>query len=141
MRPVIGDALGLDPHRPRTRDLRALEAIIEQQRAVIDCLKAALAADSPALQLAQTNPDLLAMSRQERALTAALVAASPRAVSLGSLLDLLPGHDHAHDRDINLVRVIVSRVRAHLGKDAILTLNGHGYFMPQAARDRLLSGS
>lgn len=124
----------------RPSEQRALwEREIAELRATIDVLKGALAAESPAVALADGRPWMAGLTRQERALAGALLAVSPRVVQSWDLLDLLPGHDHAEDRVLSVVGVIVYRVRRKLGDGVICNSRGEGYFMPKAERDRLLS--
>lgn len=139
MRPVPGDPTGIDAARLRPSELRAaLERQIEELRAVVDILKGALAVDNPAYQLVEAKSWMIGLPRQQRALVGALIACAPKILSHEDLLDAVPGRDHVDDRVIAVVRVLVCRARQHLGEDAIQTVPGQGYFMPTAARDRLL---
>src|ERR1700740_670472 len=142
MRPVPGDALGLDRNRLRPRRWRApYEREIESLRAVVDCLKGALAADNPAAALQEPQSWMVGLTRQERALIGASIAPSPRVVAPDDLIDMLPGHNHPEDRTPKQVAVIVHHVRKKLGESVIQNAWGQGYFMPKAEGDRLTAAA
>lgn len=140
MRPVPGEALGIDIGALRPSELRAVyQREIEDLRAVVDVLKGALSADNPALALHTGRSWMRGLCRQERALVGALLAVSPRVIGAEDLLDLLPGHDHVADRGLKLVALIVHKVRKQLGASVIQNVRGEGYCIPAAERDRLLA--
>lgn len=140
MRSVSGEGLGLAYSRlPPNDKVAFLEGIVTDQRAVIDCLKGALAADHLAQSLSQPRAWMSGLTRQGRALVGALIAVSPRPIPIYDLLDMLPGHDSVAERNPVLVAVLVGRVREKLGKGVICNQHGEGYFIPKAECDRLLA--
>lgn len=79
------------------------------------------------------------LTRQQRALMGALIAAYPRALDAFQIDEILPHHDHAADRDLRLAASIVHAVRRKLGREAIQTVWGAGYragqsFAPEMSR-------
>ena len=70
---------------------------------------------------------IVGLTAQERQMIELLSDAYPRFVSLYALEERLVGRDHTLDRDVRIVRVLVSRIRTKLGKDVILTQQGIGY--------------
>lgn len=134
-----GEGRGLDKRLSRDATRDRLRDEIEELHAIIDLLKGALASESPGHRLIEPQPWMRGLSRQERALVGALFARSPRPISLWDLLDLLPGHDRVEERQVQIVPVLVMRVRNKLGRDVISNERGEGYFMTAAARDHLLA--
>lgn len=130
----------LDPtHRP-SETITALRAEIDDLEAYCDLLKGALAA-----QGVETIPArgqwAKGLTRQQRALVGILFAAYPRAVPHYDLLDAIPGRDHVEERQLQVVKVLVSHVRARLGKAAIENLRGEGYRLGPATYDAIVAGA
>lgn len=63
----------------------------------------------------------------ETTLMAALVEAYPRVLSQVDLDAIIPAHDHAVERDLKCVDVLVCKVRKKMGRDVIENLWGRGY--------------
>jgi DNA-binding response OmpR family regulator len=106
--------------------IRLQQDVIRQQDGIIELLKGALAAlgceyTPPA------EPWVANLTPQERALLGALYARYPRAVDRYDLLEFLPGR--GSDRQAQLVSIVVHKLRAKLGPDAVLTEHGMGYRM------------
>lgn len=141
IRAVPGEGLGLNRSQMRPNAYAdALERIIEEQRAIIDCLKAMWSAGDPVLALVEPQAWMLKLCRQERALVAALMAVSPKVMSAWDLMERIPGRDHVDDRQPQIIKVLRSRVHKKLERDGVIqSLRGDGYFMPTAERDRLLA--
>jgi len=77
------------------------------------------------------------LTRQQRTLMGALIAAWPRPLDAFQIDEMLPHQDHAADRDLKLAASIVNAVRRKLGREAIETVWGEGYragraFVPRA---------
>ena len=74
-----------------------------------------------------TGAWIVGFSPQERSMLEMLSSAYPRFISLYDLEERLSGRDHARDRDVRIVRVIISRIKSKLGKDVIVNEPGTGY--------------
>lgn len=100
--------------------------VIEEQEAIIEILKGALAAagcdDASGFQ-----PWMKGLTGQERAMIGALYASYPRTLDMYGLLERLPGHDRAEERQPQLVVIKVHQIRKKLGVSAIETVRGMGY--------------
>jgi DNA-binding response OmpR family regulator len=66
-----------------------------------------------------------------------LYRAGGHLVTHDQLLDAIPASDHARDRDSNIVRVYVNRLRGGLGQDAILRCYGLGYQLTEVGLARV----
>lgn len=111
--------------RPSER-IRFQQDVIRQQDELIDLLKGALAAAG--LHMAgKPEPWLSELTTQERALVGALFARFPRVVDRYDLLDSLPGYSNSEDRQVQILNVVVHRIRKKLGEDAIYTARGEGF--------------
>jgi DNA-binding response OmpR family regulator len=106
--------------------VRSQQAVIRQQEELIEVLKGALAAAG-----VKTVPDVglwtSGLTPQERALLGVLYARYPRPVAREVILDFLPGQDHVRERQLQVVDVLVHKVRKKLGADAVLTQRGEGF--------------
>ncbi len=67
------------------------------------------------------------LSRQERELLQALVVAYPRALTDAYLDQVVVHHEHAAERGVNVIPVIVSRVRHKLPMGGIERVKHVGY--------------
>lgn len=107
-------------------EVRYWRGLAEERAARIKVLEALLASEG-----VETVPEqaswAVGLTRQQCALMTALYAAYPRTASKWSLLDAMPPNDHAADRSIRQVAVIVSMARRALGKPAIECVHGQGY--------------
>ena len=111
--------------RPSER-IRFQQDVIRQQDELIDLLKGALAAAGLHME-GKPEPWLSELTTQERALVGALFARFPRVVDRYDLLDSLPGYSNAEDRQVQILNVIVHRIRRKLGEGAIYTARGQGF--------------
>lgn len=111
--------------RPSER-IRFQQDVIRQQDELIDLLKGALAAAGLHME-GKPEPWLSELTTQERALVGALFARFPRVMDRYDLLDSLPGYSNAEDRQVQILNVVVHRIRRKLGEDAIYTARGHGF--------------
>jgi hypothetical protein len=106
--------------------VRSQQAVIRQQEELIEVLKGALAAAGvstvPAAGFWTSG-----LTPQERALLGVLYARYPRPVAREVILDFLPGQDHVRERQLQVVDVLVHKVRKKLGADAVLTQRGEGF--------------
>ncbi len=122
---MAGDQMDMSKARPSER-IRFQQDVIRQQDELIDLLKGALAAAG--LHMAgKPEPWLSELTAQERALVGALFARFPRVVDRYDLLDSLPGYSNSEDRQVQILNVVVHRVRKKLGEDAIYTARGEGF--------------
>jgi two-component system response regulator QseB len=121
----------------RPSEIIALQReIIDQQEAIIEVLKAALAAESATPLV--VDPEWMGeLTPQERALLAALHRHYPNAVDKYDLLDAMPGRDHVEDRQAQMVNVKVCMVRKKLGADAIESVRGVGYRLGRELHARM----
>lgn len=114
---------------------------IRELEALVDALHAERAAQGLIEFAVQPQPDfLIGMSQQARAVVGALFAAYPRALHRYVLLEALPGYCSVHergDRQPQLVTVAIHYARKVLGPGAIITHQGQGYALSQAAYERL----
>lgn len=111
--------------RPSER-IRFQQDVIRQQDELIDLLKGALAAAGLHME-GKPEPWLSELTTQERALVGALFARFPRVVDRYDLLDSLPGYSNVEDRQVQILNVIIHRIRRKLGEDAIYTARGQGF--------------
>jgi DNA-binding response OmpR family regulator len=111
--------------RPSER-IRFQQDVIRQQDELIDLLKGALAAAGLHMG-GKPEPWLSELTTQERALVGALFARFPRVVDRYDLLDSLPGYSNSEDRQVQILNVVVHRIRKKLGEDAIYTARGEGF--------------
>ena len=100
--------------------------VIAQQDAIIETLKAALAA-ADIKPTTSDLPFLDNLTQQERALVGALYSAYPRSIDKYDLLEMLPGWARALDRQVQIVSVRVHHVRKKLGAETIENIRGTGY--------------
>ncbi len=104
--------------------------IIRQQGELIDVLKGALFA-AGGVGIPAPAGWMSGLTAQERALVGLLYACYPRALSTYDILEGLPGRDHARERQVHLVSIVVCKVRRKLGADAIVTERGVGFRLSQ----------
>lgn len=102
-----------------------LQARVRDVEAYCDLLKGALVDEG--VEVPGFLGQLASLRPQHRALIGALYRAYPRHVDSWSLLDRIPGLDHAQERQVNLVRVLVHHARRVLGHDAVELVRGQGY--------------
>jgi DNA-binding response OmpR family regulator len=128
---------GLNSKAARPSDiLRSQQTLIRQQDELIEVLKGALAAAG--VSWAPIHAAWMSgMARQERALIGMLFASYPRAMPRESILDLLPGQDHARERQLQIVDTVVHKVRKKLGKDAVVTERSIGFRLGAAFQQQL----
>ena len=105
---------------------RSQQVTIRQQDEVIELMKGALAAAGVALAPAHAGW-MSRLARQERALVGILFARSPRCGPREAILELLPSRDHALERQLQLVDILVHKLRKKLGKDAVVTERSEGF--------------
>jgi len=133
-RPHDGDIMELSPNSKSARPseiLRAQQDIIRQQDAIIQVLKGALAAAG--LGFAPKQADWMAgLTKQEAALVGVLYAHFPRSVPRADIIEHLPGNDHARERQLQLVDIVVHKVRKKLGAQAIEAERGVGFRLGEA---------
>jgi DNA-binding response OmpR family regulator len=111
--------------------LRAQQDIIRQQDAIIQVLKGALAAAG--LGFAPTQADWMSgLTKQEAALVGVLYAHYPRSVPRADIIEHLPGHDHARERQLQLVDIVVHKVRRKLGAQTIEAERGVGFRLSES---------
>jgi DNA-binding response OmpR family regulator len=67
------------------------------------------------------------LTRGESAVLTALLAARPRSLDRYSLDAAVPARDHARDRDVRIVDVLICRLRKKLGPGVIETTPGWGW--------------
>jgi DNA-binding response OmpR family regulator len=116
--------------------MRSQRDVIRQQDEVIDVLKSALAA-AGVTTVPSHDGWMTGLTRQERALVGVLFARYPHAVPRDTLVDFLPGHDHVKERQLQVVDVIVHKVRKKLGVHAIETERGRGFRLGPSFYDAL----
>jgi DNA-binding response OmpR family regulator len=116
--------------------MRSQREVIRQQDEIIDVLKSALAAAG--VNTIPTHDGwMTGLTRQERALMGVLFARYPHAMPRDTLLDFLPGQDHARERQLQVVDVIVHKVRKKLGVHAVETERGRGFRLGKVFYDAL----
>lgn len=116
--------------------MRSQRDVIRQQDEIIDVLKSALAA-AGVTTVPSHDGWMTGLTRQERALVGVLFARYPHAVPRDTLLDFLPGHDHVRERQLQVVDVIVHKVRKKLGVHAVETERGRGFRLGPSFYDEL----
>ena len=67
------------------------------------------------------------LTRGEAALLTRLISAKPRAVDRYALEAAIPARDHAADRNVKIVDVLLCKLRKKLGRQVIETLPGIGW--------------
>ena len=110
----------------------------------LSAMAAALEAENAKLQaevamlrqrLAMAEPDSLEvdlmvqhkLTRGEAALLTRLISARPRAVDRYTLEAAIPSRDHASDRNVKIVDVLLCKLRKKVGPHVIETLPGVGW--------------
>jgi DNA-binding response OmpR family regulator len=116
--------------------VRSQQAVIRQQAELIDVLKGALAAAGVS-SVPMAGFWLGGLTPQERALLGVLYARYPQTVAREVILDFLPGQDHARERQLQMVDVLVHKVRKKFGADAVVTQRGHGFHMGEGFYEAL----
>lgn len=106
--------------------MRAQADVIRQQEAIIAVLKGALAATGMA-QAPEVADWAAGLTKQEAALVGVLFARYPKAIPRADIIEHLPGHDHARERQLQLVDIVVHKVRKKLGADTIEAERGIGF--------------
>jgi DNA-binding response OmpR family regulator len=106
--------------------MQSQQDVIRQQDELIEVLKGALSAAGMA-----TVPTyagwMSGLSPQERALLGVLYARYPRPIPREVILEFLPGQDHTRERQLQVVDVLVHKLRKKLGADAVITERGAGF--------------
>ena len=127
---------------PTTKSARPSEILqsqretIRQQDELIEVLKSALAATGMSAVPAcadWTN----GMSPQARAVIGVLYTKYPRVVPREVIIEFLPGHDHVKERQLQVVDVIVHKLRKRFGHEAIFTERGLGFRLGEGFYDQL----
>ena len=121
--------------------MQSQQEVIRQQDELIEVLKGALAAAGMGAVPAHARW-MSGLSRQERALLGVLYARYPRPVPREVILEFLPGQDHARERQLQVVDVLVHKLRKKLGAEAVVTVRGEGFrfgshFYEQAPKTRV----
>ena len=118
-----------------TRDLRFLNRALEAENAI---LRGALSAQG--VELVAEPPTWAAgLRKQEAEMVGVLLRAHPLALDRYDIEARLPGRDHAAERDVRLVDVLVCTVRRKLGAAAIQTVRGTGYRLADDTASCLLA--
>jgi DNA-binding response OmpR family regulator len=106
--------------------MQSQQDVIRQQDELIEVLKGALSAAGmeavPAYAAWMSG-----LSPQERALLGVLYARYPRPVPREVILEFLPGQDHTRERQLQVVDVLVHKLRKKLGAEAVVTERGAGF--------------
>jgi DNA-binding response OmpR family regulator len=106
--------------------MQSQQDVIRQQDELIEVLKGALSAAGmeavPAYAAWMSG-----LSPQERALLGVLYARYPRPVPREVILEFLPGQDHTRERQLQVVDVLVHKLRKKLGAEAVITERGAGF--------------
>lgn len=116
--------------------LRSQSAVIRQQEELIELLKSALAATGMEA-LPTYAPWMNGLTSQERALMGVLYAGYPRVARREDIVELLPGHDHVKERQLQIVDAVVHKIRRKLGAATIFTERGMGFRMGAAFYDQM----
>lgn len=120
--------------------MRSQREVIRQQDELIEVLKGALAAAG--LATAPAYIDWMSgLTPQERALLGVLYARYPRPVAREVALEFLPGHDHAKERQLQVIDVLVHKLRKKLGGEAVVTERGEGFRLGRDFYDHLPKAS
>lgn len=119
--------------------IRLQQEIIRDQARIIDVLKGALAMAGVEAAPGYAH-ELTELTGQERALVGCLYARYPRPVSREAILECVPGRDHARERTLQVVDVLIHKVRAKLGSAAIVTRRGQGFTLGETLQRRLQHG-
>lgn len=104
----------------------AMEREIERLRATVEILQTRLEMQGEDVELI----DLMVAHRLTRGEAAALqilAAHSPRPTDRYAIEAAVPARDHAHDRDVRIVDVLICRLRKKLGASVIETVQGAGW--------------
>jgi DNA-binding response OmpR family regulator len=112
--------------------IRAQQDIIRQQDGMISTLKAALSLAGVVSVPSMDVPWLSGLTRQEASLVGVLYTAFPHATSRMDIIDHLPGNDHARERQLQLVDIVVHKIRKKLGQSAIEAERGVGFKMSES---------
>lgn len=115
--------------------MRSQQEVIRQQDELIEVLKGALSAAGMEAVPAYAGW-MSGLSPQERALLGVLYAKYPRPVPREVILEFLPGQDHARERQLQVVDVLVHKLRKKLGADAVVTERGAGFRFGRHLYDR-----
>lgn len=114
------------PHLRPCEVIARLEQEIEDLEALVDLLKGALA--SQGMEKTPCPPRWATLfSPQQRAMLGALYEAYPQCLTREALLELLPSSDHALERSVNQVSVLLTRMKALLGEPAAERVRGAGF--------------
>lgn len=104
----------------------ALEAELARKEAMIALLRLRL--EPSDTELAEVDLMLRhRLTRGEAAALMALLAARPRSLDRYHLDAAVPARDHARDRDVRIVDVLICRLRKKLGPGVIETTPGLGW--------------
>jgi len=104
----------------------ALEAEVARKDALIALLSLRLEAEGGEV----AEVELMVrhrLTRGEASLLLALLAARPRAIDRYNLEAAIPSRDHARDRDVRIVDVLLCRLRRKIGREVIETIPGRGW--------------
>ncbi len=124
--------------------MQSQQEVIRQQDELIEVLKGALAAAG--MRAAPAHARWMSgLAPQERALLGVLYARYPRPAPREVILEFLPGNDHARERQLQVVDVLVHKLRKKLGAEAVVTVRGEGFrlggdFYDQTPKTRLDGG-
>lgn len=115
--------------------IQQLAQMVGEMEAELDVTRGALAANG--LSFIEVPKWAAKLTRQQRELMGVLLRAAPKAVERWDIMDCLTPLDHAKDRNAQLVTVLVGRIRAILGADAIETVPS-GYKLSDEFRARMI---
>jgi DNA-binding response OmpR family regulator len=115
--------------------MQSQQDVIRQQDELIEVLKGALAAAGMRAVPAHARW-MSGLAPQERALLGVLYARYPRPVPREVILEFLPGNDHVRERQLQVVDVLVHKLRKKLGTEAVVTVRGEGFRLGGAFYDQ-----
>ena len=115
--------------------MQSQQEVIRQQDELIEVLKGALSAAGMEAVPAYAGW-MSGLSPQERALLGVLYAKYPRPVPREVILEFLPGQDHTRERQLQVVDVLVHKLRKKLGVEAVVTERGAGFRLGRLLYDQ-----
>ena len=104
----------------------ALEAELQRKDALISLLVMRIEADGGEV----AEVELMVrhrLTRGEASVLLALLSARPRTIDRYNLEAAIPARDHARDRNVRIVDVLVCRLRKKIGREVIETVPGRGW--------------
>ena len=110
--------------------LSAMAAALEAENAKLQAEVAMLRQRLSMVEPDSLEVDLMVqhkLTRGEAALLTRLISARPRAVDRYTLEAAIPARDHASDRNVKIVDVLLCKLRKKVGPNVIETLPGVGW--------------